>query len=134
MTTPSLTSDYNINYFRIERSFGILTFLGYSIIILTFLLVLLLVWKLFNRVFGVLRVDLVFLFSCPFDVLRVWFVNLRPHQHLRRLNVEGYPGEQFSNWLSCVQILSHISLLGFDNCKYLPPLEELPYLKSLSIG
>jgi len=60
--------------------------------------------------------------------------NLRPHHHLRRLNVRMYPGEQFSSWLPFIQHLSHISLSGFDNCKCLPPLEELPYLKSLSIG
>ena len=60
--------------------------------------------------------------------------NLHPHQHLRRLQVRCYPGDRFSNWLSEINHLSYISLFGFDNCKSLPPLEHLPYLKSLEIS
>jgi len=60
--------------------------------------------------------------------------NLRPHQNLRRLQVRWYPGDKFSNWLSEINHLSYISLFGFDNCKSLPPLENLPYLKSLEIS
>ncbi|KAK2420152.1 putative disease resistance protein RGA1 [Trifolium repens] len=60
--------------------------------------------------------------------------NLRPHQHLKRLQVRRYPGDVFSNWLSSINHLSHISLVGFDNCKSLPRLDHLPYLKSLEIS
>jgi len=60
--------------------------------------------------------------------------NLCPHEHLKRLHVRWYPGEKFSNWLSSINHLSHISLFGFKNCKSLPPLEHLPHLKSLKIG
>jgi len=60
--------------------------------------------------------------------------NLRPHQDLRRLQVRWYPGDKFSNWLSEINQISYISLFGFDNCKSLPPLENLPYLKSLEIS
>jgi len=60
--------------------------------------------------------------------------NLCPHQNLKRLHVRWYPGDKFSNWLSSINHLSYISLFGFDNCKSLPPLEHLPYLKSLEIS
>jgi len=60
--------------------------------------------------------------------------NLRPHQHLKRLQVRCYPGDRFSDWLSAIKNLSYIHLFGFDNCKFLPPLEHLPYLKSLEIS
>lgn len=60
--------------------------------------------------------------------------NLCPHQLLKRLHVQWYPGDKFSNWLSSINHLSHISLFGFDNCKSLPPLEHLPYLKSVEIS
>ncbi|KAJ1413992.1 Leucine-rich repeat domain superfamily [Sesbania bispinosa] len=60
--------------------------------------------------------------------------NLCPHQHLKRLNVWWYPGVSFCKWLSSIMELSYISLFGFDNCEYLPPLELLPNLKSLEIG
>lgn len=60
--------------------------------------------------------------------------NLCPHQHLKRLHVKWYPGDRFSTWLSSIKYLSHISLFGFDNCKSLPPLENLENLKSLEIS
>lgn len=60
--------------------------------------------------------------------------NLCPHKHLKRLHVRWYPGKEFSDWLSSINHISHISLFGFNNCKSLPPLENLPCLKSLEIG
>jgi leucine-rich repeat protein SHOC2 len=60
--------------------------------------------------------------------------NLCPHQNLKRLHVWWYPGNKFSNWISSTNHLSHISLFGFNNCKSLPPIENLPNLKSLEIG
>jgi len=60
--------------------------------------------------------------------------NLCPHEHLKRLHVRWYPGKEFSDWLSSINNLSHISFFGFNNCKSLPPLENLPFLKSLEIG
>jgi leucine-rich repeat protein SHOC2 len=60
--------------------------------------------------------------------------NLCPHQNLERLHMRWYPGDQFPDWLSSTSHLTHISLFGFNNCKSLPPIENLPNLKSLEIG
>ncbi|GAU36114.1 hypothetical protein TSUD_277260 [Trifolium subterraneum] len=60
--------------------------------------------------------------------------NLCPHQNLKGLHVRWYPGNEFADWLSSTNHLSHISLFGFNNCKSLPPIENLPNLKSLEIG
>ncbi|XP_027358414.1 putative disease resistance protein RGA3 [Abrus precatorius] len=60
--------------------------------------------------------------------------NLCPPQHLKELNVWWYPGVTFSDWLSSITHVSHITLFGFDKCQYLPPLELLPSLKSLEIS
>ncbi|KAJ1380789.1 P-loop containing nucleoside triphosphate hydrolase, partial [Sesbania bispinosa] len=60
--------------------------------------------------------------------------NLRPHQNLKRLTIWWYPGSRFPNWFSSIINLSYIALFGFDDCKYLPPLHQLPCLKSLEIG
>ncbi|XP_061369963.1 putative disease resistance protein RGA1 [Gastrolobium bilobum] len=59
--------------------------------------------------------------------------NLCPHQNLRELNVNGYPGVRFSSWLPSLTNIVHIFLRGFPNCQYLPPLERLPWLKSVHI-
>ncbi|XP_027337026.1 putative disease resistance protein RGA1 [Abrus precatorius] len=59
--------------------------------------------------------------------------NLQPHRNLKRLEVFYYPGVLFPNWLSLLTNVVDITLLGFDNCRCLPPLERLPSLKSLMI-
>ncbi|XP_027337071.1 putative disease resistance protein RGA1 [Abrus precatorius] len=57
--------------------------------------------------------------------------NLQPHHNLKRLEVIGYPGVLFPDWLSRLTNVVHISLRGLYNCPCLPPMERLPYLKSL---
>ncbi|XP_027346245.1 putative disease resistance protein RGA3 [Abrus precatorius] len=59
--------------------------------------------------------------------------SLQPHRNLKQLKVYGYPGVVFSDWLSFLTNIVDISLFYFHNCRYLPPLERLPYLKSLEI-
>ncbi|XP_027337051.1 putative disease resistance protein RGA4 [Abrus precatorius] len=59
--------------------------------------------------------------------------NLQPHRNLKRLTGEWYPGQHFPNWLSLLTNVVHITLLEFQNCPCLPPLERLPSLKSLEI-
>ncbi|XP_027335667.1 putative disease resistance protein RGA3 [Abrus precatorius] len=59
--------------------------------------------------------------------------NLQPHSNLKQLNVRWYPGMLFPNWLSLLTNVVHISLFMFRNCRCLPPLERLPFLKSLGI-
>ncbi|XP_027336176.1 putative disease resistance protein RGA3 isoform X2 [Abrus precatorius] len=57
--------------------------------------------------------------------------NLQPHRNLKRLEVFYYPGVLFPNWLSLLTNVVHIRLYELRKCCYLPPLEHLPYLKSL---
>ncbi|WCJ39044.1 Disease resistance protein RGA2 [Euphorbia peplus] len=60
---------------------------------------------------------------------------LEPHNNLRELTVDVYPGFKFPNWMGNPQ-LSHLETIEFFHCnnaKTLPPLGQLPFLKSLSI-
>ncbi|XP_027364345.1 putative disease resistance protein RGA1 [Abrus precatorius] len=59
--------------------------------------------------------------------------NLQPHHNLKQLNVLGYPGIVFPNWLSCLTNVVEIQLNWLLNCRCLPPLERLPSLKSLRL-
>ncbi|XP_027334100.1 putative disease resistance protein RGA3 [Abrus precatorius] len=59
--------------------------------------------------------------------------NLEPHSNLKRLIVHCYPGVLFPHWLSLLTNVIDITLLACDNCRYLPPLERLPSLRSLDI-
>ncbi|XP_052111325.1 putative disease resistance protein RGA3 isoform X2 [Arachis duranensis] len=59
--------------------------------------------------------------------------NLCPHQNLRSLDVNGFPGVRFSDWLISLIHVVRISLRCLPNCKHLPPLERLPCLRVLEI-
>ncbi|XP_057740681.1 putative disease resistance protein RGA3 [Arachis stenosperma] len=59
--------------------------------------------------------------------------NLCPHENLRSLDVNGFPGVRFSNWLMSLTSIVHINFFNFPNCKHLPPLERLPCLRTLQI-
>ncbi|XP_027337046.1 putative disease resistance protein RGA1 [Abrus precatorius] len=59
--------------------------------------------------------------------------NLQPHHNLKRLEVNWYPGVLFPSWLSLLINVVDITLVGLVNCRCLPPLERLPFLKSLKI-
>ncbi|XP_077233699.1 putative disease resistance protein RGA3 [Tasmannia lanceolata] len=63
---------------------------------------------------------------------------LRPHSSIRKLRIRFYGGVSFPDWMMRVDSLSYFSLtevrlLGCRNCQQLPPLGQLPYLKSLWI-
>ncbi|XP_052111324.1 putative disease resistance protein RGA4 isoform X1 [Arachis duranensis] len=60
--------------------------------------------------------------------------NLCPHQNLRSLEVEGFLGVRFSDWLISLIHVVRISLKYLPNCKHLPPLERLPCLRELQIS
>ncbi|MED6114155.1 hypothetical protein PIB30_077568 [Stylosanthes scabra] len=59
--------------------------------------------------------------------------NLCPHQNLRSLNVDGFLGVRFSDWIISLTNVVDINLFNLPNCKYLPPLERLPCLRKLKI-
>ncbi|XP_050234127.1 putative disease resistance protein RGA1 [Mercurialis annua] len=60
---------------------------------------------------------------------------LEPHINLKELTVDVYPGTRFPNWMGS-SLLSHLESIEFIHCNYcktLPPLGQLPFLKSLTI-
>ncbi|XP_027337887.1 putative disease resistance protein RGA3 [Abrus precatorius] len=69
---------------------------------------------------------------CYSDSLQL-LENLQPHRNLKRLEVNHYLGVLLPNWFSLLTNVVHITLNGFDNCRCLPLLERLPYLKSLDV-
>ncbi|XP_057990353.1 putative disease resistance protein RGA4 [Hevea brasiliensis] len=58
---------------------------------------------------------------------------LEPHPNLQSLVVESFKGVRFSSWLSSITNLVHITLRGCLKLKQLPPLDQLPYLKTLRL-
>nr|AAW48300.1 potato resistance-like protein I2GA-SH23-1 [Solanum tuberosum] len=61
---------------------------------------------------------------------------LRPHKNIKELQIIGYRGTNFPNWLADPLFLKlvQLSLRNCKNCYSLPALGQLPFLKLLSIG
>ncbi|KAH0747625.1 hypothetical protein KY285_009282 [Solanum tuberosum] len=60
---------------------------------------------------------------------------LRPHKNIKEVEIIGYRGTTFPNWLADPLFLKlvQLSLRNCKNCYSLPALGELPFLKFLSI-
>ncbi|PHT35106.1 hypothetical protein CQW23_26906 [Capsicum baccatum] len=61
---------------------------------------------------------------------------LRPYSNIKGLQISGYRGTQFPNWLadpSFLKLLVQLSLSNCKDCFSLPALGQLPCLKILSI-
>ncbi|PHT35111.1 hypothetical protein CQW23_26911 [Capsicum baccatum] len=61
---------------------------------------------------------------------------LRPHTKIKEVEISGYRGTQFPNWLADHSFLNLLVQLSLSNCKdcfSLPALGQLPRLKFLSI-
>ncbi|XP_010066297.2 putative disease resistance protein RGA4 [Eucalyptus grandis] len=63
---------------------------------------------------------------------------LRPHPNLQELTINGYKGESLPNWMmdNLVSSLPNLVMVCFykcGRCKHLPPLGQLPHLKTLEI-
>ncbi|KAK9911596.1 hypothetical protein M0R45_035492 [Rubus argutus] len=60
---------------------------------------------------------------------------LEPNPDLERLTIDGYGGEMFPGWLRYYSspALVYLKLSDCANCKYLPPLGQLPFLRELHI-
>ncbi|CAL9004064.1 unnamed protein product [Prunus brigantina] len=56
---------------------------------------------------------------------------LQPHSSLKHLRVEGYPGVRFASWFHSLTNIVDLRLYDCDRCQHLPPLDHLPFLKSL---
>ncbi|XP_028755819.1 putative disease resistance RPP13-like protein 1 [Neltuma alba] len=61
--------------------------------------------------------------------------NLQPHVNLKCLHIYGYNATAFSNWLGCPLYCKMVQLVLYDcfNCSLLPPLGQLPSLRTLQI-
>ena len=61
--------------------------------------------------------------------------HLQPHKKLKKLTIDCYSGSNFPDWLGepsfTNMVFLHLSKC--KNCPYLPPLGQLPNLKSLSV-
>jgi hypothetical protein len=57
----------------------------------------------------------------------------QPHQNLKSLEVNGYGGVRFSNWLSLLTNLVDLELRNYKRCRHLPPFSQLHFLKSLYV-
>ncbi|MED6136358.1 hypothetical protein PIB30_055436 [Stylosanthes scabra] len=60
---------------------------------------------------------------------------LRPHKNLKELEISGYRGTRFQDWLgsSSYHNITTLNLRGCRNCCMLPSLGQLPSLKDLTI-
>ncbi|KAL3325168.1 hypothetical protein AABB24_038995 [Solanum stoloniferum] len=60
---------------------------------------------------------------------------LRPHKNIKEVEITGYRGTTFPNWLADPLFLKlvKLSLINCKNCYSLPALGQLPFLKFLSI-
>ncbi|XP_031371915.1 putative disease resistance protein RGA4 isoform X2 [Punica granatum] len=58
---------------------------------------------------------------------------LRPHPDLKKLSIKGYGGVQPSSWISQLHKLVEIKFRWCYQCVRLPPLDQLPSLKRVSL-
>lgn len=60
---------------------------------------------------------------------------IEPHQNLKSLCIEGYPGICFPRWIGVVQLpnLTKVVLINCRRCEYLPTLGEFPFLKAIHL-
>ncbi|CAL2237058.1 unnamed protein product [Prunus armeniaca] len=65
------------------------------------------------------------------DVIIKSMEALQPHSSLKQLVLEGYPGARFASWFHSLTNIVDLNLLHCDRCQHLPPLDHLPFLKSL---
>ncbi|XP_050283300.1 putative disease resistance RPP13-like protein 1 [Quercus robur] len=69
------------------------------------------------------------------EKVRILLEQLCPHTNLNSLTITNYEGTSFPKWLgdSSFSKMVYIELRNCDNCFSLPPLGQLPDLKSLKI-
>ncbi|KHN43744.1 Putative disease resistance RPP13-like protein 1 [Glycine soja] len=71
-------------------------------------------------------------FQLEIDVL----CKLQPHFNIESLEIKGYEGTRFPDWMgnSSYCNMTHLILRDCDNCSMLPSLGQLPSLKDLEIA
>ncbi|KAL0007250.1 hypothetical protein SO802_008752 [Lithocarpus litseifolius] len=58
---------------------------------------------------------------------------LQPHPNLKALELQNYMGVRIPNWLSSITNLVHLKLCDNKRLQHLPPLNQLPFLKSVNL-
>ncbi|KAJ0045408.1 hypothetical protein Pint_05214 [Pistacia integerrima] len=59
--------------------------------------------------------------------------SLTPHPNLKSVTIKYFGGLELSRWLSSITNLTSITLSDCWRCQYIPPLDQLCYLESLSL-
>ncbi|XP_020411702.1 disease resistance protein RGA2-like isoform X1 [Prunus persica] len=67
------------------------------------------------------------------DVIIKSMEALQPHSSLKELVVNRYPGVRFASWFHSLTNIVNLILSNCDRCQHLPPLDHLPFLKSLHL-
>ncbi|XP_050284562.1 putative disease resistance protein RGA1 isoform X2 [Quercus robur] len=58
---------------------------------------------------------------------------LQPHPNLKRLGLSDYMGVRIPSWVSSLTNLVHFELFRNERLQHLPPLNQLPFLKSVTL-
>ena len=54
--------------------------------------------------------------------------------NLQKMSLDNYEGVKFPKWMSSLTTLVQFSLYDCNKCQHLPPLEQFPYLKCVSLN
>ncbi|XP_008245605.1 PREDICTED: putative disease resistance protein RGA3, partial [Prunus mume] len=65
------------------------------------------------------------------DVIIKSMEALQPHSSLKQLTLLNYMGARFASWFHSLTNIVNLGLYDCDRCQHLPPLDHLPFLKSL---
>ncbi|ONI20360.1 hypothetical protein PRUPE_2G011400 [Prunus persica] len=68
------------------------------------------------------------------DVIIKSMEALEPHSSLKELTLECYMGARFASWFHSLTNIVKLRLSHCDRCQNLPPLDHLPFLKSLNLS
>ncbi|CAL8113901.1 unnamed protein product [Prunus armeniaca] len=67
------------------------------------------------------------------DVIIKSMEALQPHSSLEQLTLVNYMGARFASWFHSLTNIVNLRLSHCDRCQHLPPLDHLPFLKSLEL-
>ncbi|XP_016649630.1 PREDICTED: putative disease resistance protein RGA1 [Prunus mume] len=67
------------------------------------------------------------------DVIIKSMEALQPHSSLKELTLKYYMGVGFASWFHSLTNIINLKLSDCDRCQHLPPLDHLPFLKSLKL-
>ncbi|XP_050141348.1 putative disease resistance protein RGA3 isoform X7 [Malus sylvestris] len=59
---------------------------------------------------------------------------LRPHKDLEALDIVGHTGTAWPIWMASLNHLRIVTIVGWEECEFLPPLGKLPSLEILTIA